>query len=122
MAATMRIALTGLFEEVNTFAVESMGLAKITGNMTTGFQKWSGKGLIDDYKGSKTYMSGYIAALEEASGVEIVPTVLYSYSAGPTIEGSTYKEAGDPGGPEGSDASGRGRDPVSRCRRRRRRR
>jgi microcystin degradation protein MlrC len=92
MVATMRFALTGLFEEVNTFAVESMGLAKITGNMTTGFQKWSGKELIDDYKGSKTYMGGYIAALEEASGVEIVPGVLYSYSAGPTIEGGAYKQ------------------------------
>jgi len=88
----MRIALTGLFEEVNTFAVESMGLAKITGNMTSGFQKWSGPGLIADYKGSKTYMGGYIAALEEATGVEIVPAVLYSYSAGPTIAGADYRQ------------------------------
>jgi len=88
----MRIALTGIFEEVNTFAVQSMGLAKITGNMTTGFQKWSGQGLIDDYKGSKTYMGGYIAALEESAEVEIVPTAFYSYSAGPTIAGDDYKK------------------------------
>ncbi len=37
----MRIAIAGLFEEVNTFATESMGYATITGNMTTGFQLWS---------------------------------------------------------------------------------
>lgn len=38
----MRIALAGLIEEVNTFAVETMGLATITGNMSTGFQRWAG--------------------------------------------------------------------------------
>jgi microcystin degradation protein MlrC len=92
MELNMRVALAGLFEEVNTFAVETMGLAKITGNMTTGFQKWSGQSLIDDYKGTKTYMGGFLAALEEASAVEVVPSVLYSYSAGPTIEGAAYQQ------------------------------
>jgi hypothetical protein len=52
----MRIALAGLFEEVNTFADETMGKAKITGNMTTGFQQWTDKAIIAEYKGSKTYM------------------------------------------------------------------
>ena len=35
----MKIAGTGIFEEVNTFAVETIGLAKITGSMTTDFQR-----------------------------------------------------------------------------------
>ena len=61
---TVRIALTGIFEGVNTFATESMGLAKITGNMTTDFEKWSGHGLFDDYKGSKTCMGSFIDALD----------------------------------------------------------
>jgi len=92
MAKNMRVALAGLFEEVNTFANETMGLAKITGNMTTGFQKWSGQGLIDDYRGSKTYMGGFLDALGVFSEVEIVPSVLYSYSAGPAIERAAYAQ------------------------------
>jgi microcystin degradation protein MlrC len=88
----MRVALAGLFEEVNTFAVETMGLATITGNMTTGFQQWKDQALIDDHKGTKTYMGGYITALEESPEVEIVPTILWSYGAGPTIEGKAYQQ------------------------------
>ncbi|HME41740.1 MAG TPA: M81 family metallopeptidase [Syntrophorhabdales bacterium] len=86
----LRVALAGLFEEVNTFAVETMGLATITGSMTTGFQKYEGKQIIDEFKGSSTQFGGYIDALE-AAGVEIVPTVHYQYSAGPTIEGKAYQ-------------------------------
>lgn len=33
----MRVAIAGLFEEVNTFAVETMGLATITGSLSSGF-------------------------------------------------------------------------------------
>jgi microcystin degradation protein MlrC len=87
-----RIALAGLFEEVNTFADETMGKAKITGNMTTGFQQWTDQALIDDYKGSKTYMGGFIAALEEFPEVDIVPTTFWSFSAGGTIEGKAYQQ------------------------------
>jgi len=87
----MRVALAGLFEEVNTFAVETMGLATITGDIATGFQKYEGKEIIEEYRGSATQFGGYIDALEEAS-VEIVPTVHYSYSAGPTIEGKAYQK------------------------------
>jgi len=92
MAKKIRVALAGLFEEVNTFAAETMGLAKITGNMTTGFQKWSGKGLIDDYRGSKTYMGGYLDALAKFPEVEVVPSVLYSFTAGPAIERAAYAQ------------------------------
>jgi len=88
----IHVALAGLFEEVNTFADETMGKATITGNMTTGFQQWKGKAIIDDYKGSKTYMGGFIAALEEFPEVEIVPTSFWSFSAGPTIEGKAYQQ------------------------------
>lgn len=88
----MRVALAGLFEEVNTFAVETMGLATITGNMTTGFQQWKDQALIDDQKGTRTYMGGFIAALEESPEVEIVPTVLWSFGAGPTIERGAYQQ------------------------------
>ena len=87
----MRVALAGLFEEVNTFAVETMGLATITGDIATGFQKYEGKEIIEEYRGSAMPFGGYIDALEEAS-VEIVPTVYYSYSAGPTIEGKAYQK------------------------------
>ncbi len=88
----VRIALAGLFEEVNTFADETMGKAKITGNMTTGFQQWTDKAIIEEYRGSKTYMGGFIAALEESPDVEIVPTTFWSFSAGPTIEGKAYQK------------------------------
>jgi len=88
----IRIALAGLFEEVNTFADETMGKAEITGNMTTGFQQWTDQALIDDYKGSKTYMGGFIAALEEFPNVEIVPTAFWSFSAGGTIDSKAYQQ------------------------------
>jgi len=39
MAKAMRIALCGMHEEENTFAFEMMGLATVTGNMSTGFQR-----------------------------------------------------------------------------------
>jgi microcystin degradation protein MlrC len=92
MEKKMRVALAGLFEEVNTFAAETMGLAKITGNMTTGFQKWSGQGLIDGYHATKTYMGGYLDALAEFPEVEVIPSVLYSYCAGPAIERAAYAQ------------------------------
>jgi len=88
----MRVALAGLFEEVNTFADETMGKAKITGNMTTGFQQWVDDAIIKEFKGSKTYLGGYIAALEEFPQVEIVPTSFWSFSAGPTIDGEAYQQ------------------------------
>ncbi len=88
----MRIALAGLFEEVNTFADETMGKAKITGNMTTGFQQWTDKAILDEYRGSKTYMGGFIAGLEEFPDVEIVPTSFWSFSAGGTIDGKAYQQ------------------------------
>ena len=88
----LRIALAGLFEEVNTFADEIAGTAKITGNMATGFQAWTDQAIIDDYRGSKTYMGGFIAALEEFPDVEIVPTVFWSFSAGSTIDGKAYQQ------------------------------
>ncbi|MEL6767373.1 MAG: M81 family metallopeptidase [Pseudomonadota bacterium] len=84
-----RIALAGLFEEVNTFATGSMGYAQITGNMATGFQKFEGQGLIAEYEGTQTHFGGYIAGLKDA-GAEIIPTVHYQYSAGPTIAGDAY--------------------------------
>jgi microcystin degradation protein MlrC len=85
----LRVALAGLFEEVNTFAVETMGLATITGSMATGFQKYEGQGIIDGFKGTSTQLGGYIDALNEVSA-EIVPTVYYTFGAGPTIEGKAY--------------------------------
>jgi len=86
----IRVALAGLFEEVNTFAVETMGLATVTGNVATGFQKYEGKQIIDEFKGSSTVCGGYIDALNEVSA-EIVPTVFYNFGAGPTIEGKAYQ-------------------------------
>ena len=77
---------------MNTFADESVGTAKITGNMSTGFQAWADQAIIDEYRGSRTYMGGYIAALEESPDVEIVPTVFWSYSAGSTIDGKAYEQ------------------------------
>ncbi|HRD88199.1 MAG TPA: M81 family metallopeptidase [Accumulibacter sp.] len=87
----MRVALAGLFEEVNTFAVETMGLATITGSMSTGFQKYEGQQIIDEFKGTSTQLGGYIDALNEVSA-EIVPTVYYTFGAGPTIEGKAYQK------------------------------
>lgn len=88
----MRIAIAGLFEEVNTFATESMGFATITGNMTTGFQQWADLDLIDGYQGSKTYVGGFLDGFAETSEVEVVPTALWSFSAGPTIDGDVYPQ------------------------------
>jgi microcystin degradation protein MlrC len=85
----MRIAITGLYEEVNTFATETMGLATITGNLATGFQKFAGQALLDAARG-RTYVGGFIAALEEFPEVEIVPTVIYMFGAGPTIARDAY--------------------------------
>jgi len=90
MAKKLRVAFAGLFEEVNTFAVETMGLATVTGNVATGFQKYEGKAIIDEFKGSATTCGGYIDALNEV-GAEIVPTVFYNFGAGPTIEGKAYQ-------------------------------
>jgi microcystin degradation protein MlrC len=87
----LRVALAGLFEEVNTFAVETMGLATITGSMATGFQKYEGQQIIDEFTGTSTQFGGYIDALNEISA-EIVPTVYYSFGAGPTIEGKAYQK------------------------------
>jgi len=86
----IRVALAGLFEEVNTFAVETMGLATITGSMSTGFQKYEGQQIIDGFKGTSTQLGGYIDALNEVSA-EVVPTVYYSFGAGPTIDGKAYQ-------------------------------
>jgi len=86
----MRVALAGLFEEVNTFAVETMGLATITGSMATGFQKYEGKAIIDEFKGTSTQFGGFIDALNEVTA-EIVPTIYYGYGAGPTIEAKSYQ-------------------------------
>lgn len=88
----MRIAVAGLFEEVNTFAVESLGFATITGNMTTGFQQWADQALIDGYIGSKTYIGGFLDGFAETPEVEVVPTALWSFSAGPTIDGAVYEQ------------------------------
>jgi hypothetical protein len=38
----MRVAIAGLLEEVNTFAVETMGMSQVTNNMAIGFQNWEG--------------------------------------------------------------------------------
>jgi microcystin degradation protein MlrC len=86
-----RIAVAGLFEEVNTFAVESLGYAEITGNMATGFQRFSKAEIIKEYQNSATQLGGYIDGLAE-TGAEIIPTVYYSFSAGPTIDGEAYRQ------------------------------
>jgi len=90
-ARKSRVALAGVFEEVNTFAVETMGLATITGNLTTGFQKYEGKEIIDGFKGTSTQLGGFIDGLEESS-IEIVPAVYYTFGAGPTIDGKAYQQ------------------------------
>jgi len=73
----LRVAIAGQWEEVNTFAVETMGLATITGNTATGFQKFEGKQILDQFQGTATPIGGYVDALDEASA-EIVPTIYYS--------------------------------------------
>ncbi len=59
MKRKIKIALCGIHEEVNTFATESMGFAKVTGNMATGFQKFDGEGLIREFKGTSTWPGGW---------------------------------------------------------------
>ncbi|SEB18977.1 M81 family metallopeptidase [Variovorax sp. YR216] len=88
----MRIAIAGLYEEVNTFAVETMGLARITGSFATGFQKFSGDALVARTKGTRTYMGGYLDALGERADIEIVPLTVWMFGAGPTIERAAYEE------------------------------
>lgn len=63
-----------------------MGLAKITGTMGSGFQESAGQVLMDEWGTTKTTIGGFVDALEEDSEVEIIPTVMYVFGAGPTIE------------------------------------
>jgi microcystin degradation protein MlrC len=87
----MRIAIAGLFEEVNTFAVETMGLAKITGDFGTGFQKFEGQQILDvSGPGTNLQSTGFVKALREAADVEMLPGVFWMFGAGPTIEAATY--------------------------------
>ncbi len=86
-----RVALAGLFEEVNTFAVESMGFSTITGDIMTGFAVYEGQAMVREYQGSSTQIGGYLDALEQ-SNVEILPLIQYGYSAGPTIHADAYAE------------------------------
>jgi microcystin degradation protein MlrC len=87
----MRIAIAGLFEEVNTFAVETMGLARITGNFATGFQKFEGKDLLAaGGPGTSNAITGFLNAFHAAGNVDVVPAVTWMFGAGPTIEGATY--------------------------------
>ncbi len=88
----MRVAIAGLYEEVNTFAVETMGLATITGSLATGFQKFAGQDLVEGSKGARSYAAGFFAALEESPEVEIVPTTVWLFGAGPTIERGAYQQ------------------------------
>ncbi len=88
----IKIALCGIQEEVNTFATETMGFAKVTGNMATGFQKFEGDGLIKEYKGTATWPGGWVDAFLESPQVEFIPMALYQYSAGPTIHGAAYQQ------------------------------
>jgi microcystin degradation protein MlrC len=87
----MRVAIAALFEEVNTFAVETMGLATITNNMGTGFQKWEGQAVINVSRGTKTFTGGFIDALQEFSDVEIIPTSVWLFGSGPTVERGAYE-------------------------------
>jgi microcystin degradation protein MlrC len=88
----MRVAIAGLFEEVNTFATETMGPVTITGNITTGFQQWTGQALLDENRGTETFVGGLIDALEASPEVEVVPAAFWSYLAGPIIEGNAYQQ------------------------------
>lgn len=88
----LRIALCGIQEEVNTFATESMGFATVTGNMATGFQRFEGQALIDEYKGTSTWPGGWVEAFLEQPDVEFIPAALYNYTAGPTIQGEAYQK------------------------------
>jgi microcystin degradation protein MlrC len=88
----MRVAIAGLFEEVNTFAVETMGLATITGDFSTGFQRFAGQEMVDAVKGTKGHVAGFIAALEELPDVEILPASVWLFGAGPTIDRDAYQK------------------------------
>lgn len=92
MKKKIRVALCGIQEEVNTFATETMGFAKVTGNMATGFQKFDGEGLIKEYKGTSTWPGGWVDAFLESPDVEFIPAPLYNYTAGPTIQGKAYQQ------------------------------
>ena len=88
----MRIALCGIHEEVNTFAVETMGLATVTGNMATGFQRFEGQATIDAYKGTQSWPGGWVDAFLEEPEVEFIPVAFYNYTAGAMIQGEAYQE------------------------------
>ncbi len=92
MTTKLRIALCGIHEEVNTFATQSMGLATVTGNMATGFQRFEGQALIDEYKGTSTWPGGWVDGFLEQPDVEFIPVAFYNYTAGPTIQGEAYQE------------------------------
>jgi len=89
---SIKIALCGIHEEVNTFAVETMGLVTVTGNMSTGFQRFEGQATIDAYKGTQSWPGGWVDAFIEESEVEFVPVAFYNFTAGPTIQGEAYRE------------------------------
>ena len=91
-AKKIRVALCGIQEEVNTFATETMGFAKVTDDMATGFQKFEGEGLIEEFKGTATWPGGWVDAFLESPQVEFIPVALYNYSAGPTIQGEAYQK------------------------------
>ncbi|NJK31246.1 MAG: M81 family metallopeptidase [Deltaproteobacteria bacterium] len=91
MGKKYRIALAGLYIETNSFAEETMGKSKITGNMTTGFQGWSADELIKEYRGSKTYMGGFIDAFDKYPEVEILPATFWSFVAGGPIAAEDYQ-------------------------------
>ena len=92
MSEKIRIALCGIHEEVNTFATESMGFATVTGNMATGFQRFEGQALIDEYKGTSTWPGGWVDAFLEQPDVEFIPVAFYNFTAGPTIQGEAYQK------------------------------
>lgn len=87
----MKVAIAGLYLEANTFAVETMGLSTITGHMGTGFQKFEGQDLLNGWGDTKTPIGGYVTALKESPGVEMVPSVAYIFGVGPTIERGAYE-------------------------------
>ena len=49
----LRIALCGITEETNTFATETMGLCRITGNLSSGFERHVGQEIYA-FKGSRS--------------------------------------------------------------------
>ncbi|MBE5159996.1 M81 family metallopeptidase [Vibrio parahaemolyticus] len=91
MTKNYKIALAGMYLEMNSFAEEAMGKSKITGNMTTGFQGWSAEDLLKEYRGSKTYMGGYIDAFDEHPDIEVIPATFWSFVAGGPIAAEDYQ-------------------------------